>query len=188
MVAFKYGLPLIQNEQGVAVAFESAWLRAALDQAARQAGYEGWWLLDEFSMAVSQYLRQDYLRNVIEVPNLERVVRATLRDIGYQEIAARFRAVNPFQCMSLVDCLKPSGGKPLPAFFKRLAERIETLHAAKVQHFHFYDLQACVRRLVEGESTSSRESRLLIRARIVAFVREQVQALSWQSQMRCTIR
>ena len=188
MVALKHGFPLIQNEQGVAVAFESAWLRAAVDQAARKAGYEGWWLLDEFSAAVAQYLRQDYVRNVIELPNLEKVVRATLRDIGYHEIAVRFRAVNPFQCMSLVDCLKASSGKQEPMFFKRLAERIEDLHAAKVQHFHFYDLQACVRRLLESESALSWQSKPLMRARIVAFVRERVQALSWQSKLHCTIR
>ena len=188
MVALKHGFPLIQNDQGVAVAFESAWLKAALDQAARKAGYEGWWLLDEFSTAVSQYLRQDYVRNVIELPNLEKVVRATLRDIGYHEIAARFRATNPFQCMSLVECLKTSSGKQEPVFFKRLAERIETLHAAKVQQFHFYDLQVCARRLLESESTTSWGSKPSMQARIVAFIREQVEALSWQSKLHCTIR
>ena len=188
MVALKFGFPLIQNEQGVAVAFESAWLKAALDQAARKAGYEGWWLLDEFSTAVSQYLRQDYVRNVIELPNLEKVVRATLRDIGYHEIAVRFRAVNPFQCMSLSECLKASGGKQEPAFFKRLTARIEALNAAKVQQFHFYDLRLCVRRLLESGAAAPSETEPLMQARIVDFIREQVQALSWQTRLQCTVR
>ncbi len=188
MVALKGGLPLIQNERGVAVAFESDWLKAALDRAARKAGYDGWWLLDEFSAAFSQYLRQDYQHNVIALPNLERVVRATLRDIGYREIAVRFRAMNPFQCVSLAECLSASNGKTRPSFFKRLAERIETLHAAKVQQFHFYDLQVCVRRLLEGDATSSWWSQPLMRARVVTFVRERVQAHSWQWKIQCTIR
>ena len=34
MVALKQGLPLIQNDQGVAVTFESEWLKAAVDRAA----------------------------------------------------------------------------------------------------------------------------------------------------------
>ena len=185
MVALKYNLPLIHNEQGIAVAFESEWLKAALDQAARKAGYDGWWLSDEFSTAIAQYLRHDYDESVIELPILERVVRNALRDIGYQEIAARFRAVNPCQCVSLVECLKASGGKPEPAFFKRLAERINALHAAKVRQFHFYDLQTCVHRLSEDQDVACHSQ---LRARIVTFVRERVRGLPWPSQMHCTIR
>ena len=124
---------------------------------------------------------------MIELPNLERVVRATLRDVGYQEIAARFRAVNPFQRMSLAECLMaPSDGRE-SAFFERLAERIDTLHTAKVRHFHFYDLQTCAQQLLEKEATSAWWSTPLMRARIVTFVRERVDALSWQSKMHCTI-
>ena len=144
--------------------------------------------MDEFSTAFSQYLRQDYVLNVIELRSLERVVRATLRDIGYDEIAARFRAVNPFQLVSLVDCLKTSTGKQEAVFFKRLTERIETLHAAKVQHFHFYDLQLCAMKLLEDDPIFSWWSGPLLRARIVSFVRERVQALPWQREMQCTIR
>ena len=185
MVALKYNLPLIHNDQGIAVAFESEWLKAALDQAARKAGYDGWWLSDEFSTAIAQYLRHDYDESVIELPILERVIRTALRDIGYQEIAARFRAVNPCQCLSLAECLQTSHGKQEPAFFQRLAERIDGLHAAKVRHFHFYDLQACVHRLLGNKAAACGPQ---LRARIVEFVRERVRTLSWQSQMHCTIR
>lgn len=187
MVALKQGLPLIQNDQGIAVTFERDWLKAALDCAARKAGYEGWWLLDEFSSAVSHYLRQDYSRSIIELPSLERVVRATLRDIGYREIAVKFRTVNPFQCVSLVECLGVTGGGREAAFFKRLAERITTLHAAQVQHFHFHDLHLCVRQLL-GDDVSDDWNHPLMRARIVAFIRAQVEALSWQWKIQCTIR
>ena len=185
MVALKYNLPLIHNERGIAMAFESEWLKAALDQAARKAGYDGWWLSDEFSAAIAQYLRHDYDESVIELPILERVVCNALRDIGYEEIAARFRAVNPYQSLSLIECLKTPSLKPEPAFFKRLAERIEALHAAKVRQFHFYDLQTCVHQLLEGKDVAFHAD---LRARIVTFVREKVRNLPWPSQMHCTIR
>ncbi len=187
MVALKQGLPLIQNDQGVAVTFESDWLKAAVDRAARKAGYESWWLLDEFSSAVSQYLRHDYTLNIIELPSLERVVRATLRDIGYREIAVRFRAVNPFQCMSLAECVRAADPCRETTFFKRLAERIARLHDAKVQHFHFHDLHLCARRLLEDENAQP-WAYPLMRARIVAFVRTKVEALPWRWKMQCTIR
>lgn len=185
MVAPKYSFPLIHNEQGVAVAFERDWLKAALDKAAKQAGYECWWLSEEFSAAIAQYLRQDYVEGVIRLPILDRVVRATLRDIGYQEIAARFRTVNPYQCMSLITCFGGVSGQQDSDFFKRLAKQIDALHAAKVRHFHFYDLQACVRRLLSHQTAVSQPE---WRARIVTFVRERVGALPWQSRMHCTIR
>ena len=187
MVSLKQGLPLIQNDQGVAVTFEREWLKAALDRAARKAGYESWWLLDEFSSAVSQYFRQDYDRTVIELPSLERVVRATLRDIGYREIAARFRTVNPFQCVSLADCVRVTDARRETLFFKRLAERIMKLHEAKVQHFHFHDLHLCARQLLE-EGAFHDWDHPLMRARIVAFIRARVEALPWKWQMQCTIR
>ena len=187
MVALKNGLPLILNDQGVAVAFDSAWLKAALDRAARKAGYESWWLLDEFSEAVSEYLRQDYRATTIELPRLEKVVRATLRDIGYREIAARFRVVNPFQSMSLIDCLGGSSEKKESTFFKRLAERIDTLHDARVRHFHFYDLKF-FSLLLLGDDAVSWWGRPLMQARIVAFVRARVQSLSWPATLQCTIR
>ena len=58
----------------------------------------------------------------------------------------------------------------------------------KVQHFYFYDLQLCVGQLLEGESGPSWGSEPSMRARVVTFVREQVQALSWRSRLHCTIR
>ncbi len=188
MVALKHGLPLIQNDLGVAVTFENDWLKAAVDRAARRAGYEGWWLLDEFSSAVSQYLRQDYKATVIALPSLDRVVRATLRDIGYREIAAKFRTVNPFQSVSLTECVRGPAGSRESMFFRRLSDRITAMHAAKVQHFHFHDLHSCVRQLLDGDKPSVHWwGRPLMRARIVAFVRERVQALDWPGRMRCTI-
>lgn len=187
MVALKYGLPLIQNNVGIAVTFENDWLKAALDQAARRAGYEGWWLLDEFSAAVSQYFRQDYSSVVIELPNLDRVVRATLRDIGYREIAAKFRTVNPFQSVSLTECVRPSAGNRVSTFFRRLSDRITAMHAAKVQHFHFHDLHLCVQQLLDEDDPSHWWGRPLMRARIVAFIRGRVQALEWPRRMHCTI-
>ena len=187
MVALKHGLPLIQNEQGVAVTFENDWLRAALDRAARRAGYDTWWLLDEFSSAVSQYLRQDYYATVIELPSLDRVVRATLRDIGYREIAAKFRTVNPFQSVSLIDCVRGSVGNREALFFRRLSERIIAMHAARVQHFHFHDLHPCARRLLTEDDPCHWLGQPLMRARIVGFIRERVQALDWPQRMRCPL-
>ena len=102
------------------------------------------------------------------------MVRATLRDIGYREIAAKFRTVNPFQSVSLAECVRGPATSRETTFFRRLSERISAMHAVKVQHFHFHDLHPCVRQLLEEDHPSQWWGRPLMRARIVAFIREQV--------------
>ena len=90
MIALRHYLPLVRSAQGNAVAFESSWLQAALLNAAGRAGYQGWWLADELVAGISLYLRNCYRKSVIDLPELESVVRVALRDVGYEEVAAWF--------------------------------------------------------------------------------------------------
>lgn len=92
MIALRHALPLVRGDLGNAVAFERTWLRVALQDAAGHAGYDSWWLVDDLVAGISLYLRNCYVKNVIDVPELESMVRGALRKIGYGEVAARFRA------------------------------------------------------------------------------------------------
>ena len=90
MIALRHALPLVRGAQGNAVAFESTWLQAAIMAAAGQAGYQSWWLADELVAGIASYLRNCYQKNVIDLPELESVVRVALRNVGYEEVAAQF--------------------------------------------------------------------------------------------------
>ena len=187
MFSSKRGLPLIQNERGVAVPFENDWLKAAVETAARKAGYDRWWLLDDFGAAVSLYLRHSYHRKVIDLRSLESVIRSALREIGYREIALRFRLTNPFQHVSLATYLKGREANQPTVFFKKLSQRIAELHAAEVRHLHFYDLHHCVQRLRERDQTVCHWNDPLLRERIVCFVRDRMQSLPWKQSVHCSI-
>ena len=95
MIALRYSLPLVRTEHGNSVAFECTWLRFAIQDAAIRAGFASWWPVDELVTGISLYLRNCYVKNVIDVPELEFVVRGALRDIGYEEVAALFHVIPP---------------------------------------------------------------------------------------------
>ncbi len=187
MIALKHALPLVRSVQGNAVAFETVWLRMALEEAAGRAGYEGWWLVDDLVAGILQYLRHCYVKTVIDLPELESMVRAALRNTGYGEVAARFRAIPPSQGISLVRCLKRTLSSNRSTFFDQLAETITSLCEAQVRHFHFYDLHACVHHL-EDDSDSQQNSRPeSLREKIVTFVREHVHSQGWDQRVWCSI-
>ena len=187
MIALKHALPLIRNAHGNAVAFESTWLRGALQDAARQAGYDSWWMVDDLIVGISLYLRNCYVKNVIDLPELESLVCTALRNIGYAEVAIRFRALPPTRGISLVQFLKETPAMNCPVFFDKLAETITTLYESKVRHFHFYDLHACSSQL-ESDTDLDRDFRPgSLREKIVSFVRERVRLEGWSQSVWCSI-
>ncbi len=187
MIALRHALPLVRSAQGNAVAFESTWLRVALQEAAGRAGYDSWWLVDDLVAGISLYLRNCYVKTVIDVPELESMVCAALRNIGYEEVAARFRAIPPTKGISLVQCLTSVPIVNGSTFFDKLAETITLLYEDKVRYFHFYDLHVCVDRL-ENEAECDRVRRSEgLREKIVTFVRECVRMQGWNQQVWCSI-
>ena len=187
MISLKYGLPLVRGTEGKASAFDCAWLRSTLASAAVKAGYQGWWLVDDLVEGISTYLRHDYPSGVIDLWKLEHVVRAVLNDVGYKEVAARFRTVMPCHRVSLVQCLRQLSQNDRTEFFDHLGALIVRLKVAKVRHIHFSDLHACVRSLTKIHSTAqhSEDPRLL--CMVVAFVRDRIQELDCHPQVWCSI-
>ncbi len=187
MIDLRYGLPLVRSSRGDAVSFESIRLRCAVQEAASRAGYENWWLVDDLVAGISLYLRKDYVKTVIDWPELESMVCAALRNIGYDEVAASFRAVPPVKGISLLQCLNREASANHSTFFEQLSVTIGLLWKSQVRHFHFYDLQACVNQL-ENEGDSGRHSSSEgLGGLIVAFVREHVHAREWNQPVWCSI-
>ena len=89
MIALRNYLPLVRGSEGNAIALEIGWLQAVVLRAAGRAGYQGWLLADDFVAGISLYLRDCYRKNVIDLPELESVVRVALQSVGYAEVASR---------------------------------------------------------------------------------------------------
>lgn len=83
------------RRSGRATGFRRDWLRMALQRAAARAGFEKWWPALDLSAGIYLYLEQSYELNVIGLGDLETLVRRTLRDLGYEEIAQAFGSPPP---------------------------------------------------------------------------------------------
>ena len=183
MIALKHALPLVRGAHGVAVALESTWLHVAIQDAAGRAGYPCWWLINDLVAGISLYLSSCYVQTVIDVPELETLVRDALCNIGYEEVAATFRAIPPTREISLVQCLQSTPLLNRLKFFEKVSEKIALLYENQVRHFHFYDLHACVDQW-ENEAAAGRLPRSArLREKIVAFVRERVHSQDWDQQV-----
>ena len=133
------------------------------------------------------FLRHDYPNSVIDLSKLQTEVQTVLRDVGYAEVAQNYQTVMPCHQISLARCLRCLPQDNPSEFFRRLGEEIAKLSATQPQNVHFSDLHACVRGLmsIQAEENMHEASSLLYK--VVAFVRDHVQSLGWQSQVRCSI-
>ena len=169
------------------MSFNPYWLKAALARAAGKAGYPAWSLTDDLVEGITFYFRQDYAGSVIDLPKLEKIVRGVLCDVGYGEVAVRFQTGMPCYHISLAQCLRELSQNDRAEFFEKLGSLIAGLHAAKVQHFHFSDLHACVRGLKSIHPAAQIEEDQPLLNGVISFVRERVQSLHWRREVWCSI-
>ena len=187
MISMKFGLPLVRDEAGNALAFDLAWLKTTLATAASKAGHHGWWLVDDLAMGITMFLRYDYPSSVIDLSKLETEVQTVLRDVGYAEVARNYQTVMPCHQISLARCLKRLPQNDQSEFFRRLGEEITELSAIQPQNVHFSDLHDCVRGLMSAHAEVNMSEAGSLLCKVVSFVRDHVQSLGWHSQVRCSI-
>ncbi len=187
MISLKSGLPLVRDQAGNALAFDMAWLKTTLASAASKAGHHGWWLADDLAEGITMFLRHDYPNSVIDLSKLELEVQTVLRDVGYAEVARNYQTVMPCHQISLARCLRYLPQADPSEFFRRLGEEIASLNATRPQNVHFSDLHDCVQGLMGIHADTNTHEANSVLYKVVAFVRDHVQSLGWQSQVRCSI-
>ncbi len=184
MIALKDNLPLVEFDSGHVVAFQRDWLLRSLSQAARKAGYQKWWLAEHVAESVTTYLRYTE-ENVITVPRLAKSVQSVLQVIGYAEIASHFHPAPPPVRISLREIAGAAGNGYELAFFDMLGHRLQELAEMRAPYFELLDLEPCVRHLC-AKKIWSRDCDIL-RAEIVAFIREQIIALHSGAELAFTV-
>ena len=184
MIATWNNLPLLEDQHGGFCAIDTGWLLAALERAATKAGFTEWWLADHVTTSVCSYLRSSYDKNVVDLVRLQAVVRQTLQDVGYEEIARCFSADSPACHFSLLHCARSAGTNGIAGFYQALTLKIDEVHRSKRTSFHFYDLGACLSYL-----NSSAQPELIVRPQdVVDFVRDRIGALPWERPVRSSIQ
>jgi hypothetical protein len=186
MVAFKEEFPYLRCESGQLFEFNQQWLRAAITQAADQAGYPSWWLTDHITESIAFYLRLRNDEPVVPFSQLSQTVRYVLKVIGYKEIIPYFSPTPPPIAFSLVEIAEAAGAGYELAFFDGLEKRINALVHTGTDSLQLVGLQACVKHL-RGAKAWTRACDVL-REEVVCFVREKLAADNALQHIRCSIR
>jgi hypothetical protein len=181
MIAFRDDLPLIQLQNGNAVAFERNWLIRSLARAAEQAGYHQWWLAEHVAESVTAYLRQQSEITILPVDQMADAVRSALRVIGYGEVADSFQPGRPTMRISLVELARNASAGYELAFFEALGRSIHDILDNGCRDFELYGLDLCVR-LLRGKKVWSRDCDSL-RDEIIFFTREQTAAAAGANEV-----
>ena len=187
MISFKGHYPLIYDADGQAVLFDPAWLRVVLEDAARRADYEGWWLVEDVALAVSAYLQQPHLDPAISLEEFERMMKHTLSNIGFSKMAGEIRMAHPVKQISLLKCLHEPPLKSEAEFYRRLQMTIDLCHRQGVQRLDLSGLSDCEAMLRSIHHGFPWQEVHGTREKIVMFVRRQIARLAWPQQFHCSI-
>ncbi|MEI8233250.1 MAG: hypothetical protein WCH57_01040 [Verrucomicrobiota bacterium] len=171
MIALADGLPLVQLDDGRAVAFQRGWIVRALAKAAFKAGFSKWWLAEHVAETVELSLASHYQENVISVPRLTERIRDVLQGIGYSEVGGYLALGRPGERLDLAALAREAGAGYELAFFNRLREQLRSLIGAGTTDVDLIGLAPCVKQLRARKSWSRGCEAL--QEEIVSFVRKQ---------------
>ncbi|MDD5351174.1 MAG: hypothetical protein PHQ12_13265 [Chthoniobacteraceae bacterium] len=186
MIAFADGMPLVQLDDGRAVAFQREWIVRALARAAFKAGFSKWWLAAHVTESVALSLAAYYQGNVISVPRLTERIRDALQAIGYSEIGRHLALGMPGERLDLAVLAREAGAGYELAFFNRLREQLRSLIGAGTTEVDVVGLAPCVKQLRSRKSWS--RSCEALQEEIVSFVRTQTAADPAKRELSVQVR
>ena len=186
MIALADGLPLVQLDNGRAVAFQRDWMVRALARAAFKAGFSKWWLAEHVVESVAQSLSLYYQENVIAVPRLTERIRDVLQGIGYSEIGTHLVLGRPGERLDLSALAREAGAGYELAFFNRLREQLRSLIGGGTTEVDVVGLAPCVKQLRDCERWS--RSCEALQEEIVSFVRSQTEANPVKREISVQVR
>jgi hypothetical protein len=185
MVAFKEEFPYLRCDSGQLFEFNRAWLHAAINRAADQAGYPSWWLTDHVTESIAFYLHLRNDENVVALSQLSQTVRYVLKAIGYKEIIPYFTPAPPPISISLLEIAHEASSGYELAFFDLLEKRIHILVETGVDNLQLCSLQACVKYLRRTKVwTRACDS---LRQEIVCFIRERLASTTTVERLKCSV-
>lgn len=186
MIAFADGMPLVELEDGRAVAFQKEWIVRALIRAAHKAGFSQWWLAEHVVESVSLSLASYFSENVITVPHLAGRIRDALQAIGYSEIGEHLALGMPGERLDLAALAKEAGAGYELLFFNRLREALRALIGKGTTEFDVVGLAPCVKHLRARKSWS--RSCEALQEEIVSFVRTQTAGEAAEREISVQVR
>ncbi len=147
MIALREEMPLVMTSFGQTAFFNRGWITHSLLEAARSAGREYWSLSQEISNALTTYLQEEFEGTVIELRELEQIIKRLLLSLDYHDIATYFYLTDPPIQISLLDLVREAGEGYELAFFQLLGKRLKKIAQSSSQRLEIVDLKPSLRLL-----------------------------------------
>lgn len=164
-----------------------AWLRQLISRAAERASRQDWRHGDDMAVAITTYLKGDCARTPYSVAMFERLVRKTLSDAGYPEIAAAVRIKSPVTRISLAECVTNPPVLNEHEFYDRVRVAIRDCYREGTDRLEFCDLATCIERLNSVEPTFPWYEKPCRLWKIVSFVRRELGRHKWTGSFQCLV-
>ncbi len=159
MISLPQQLPMIQIGPGQVAACDPDWLQTTLRGTARSANVPDFFA-DDIVRGVVYFLRNSYRGTVIAVETLFDKIRASLNDVGLNEMSAKLATTPPPISISLTDIARRAGSGYELMFYQILARRFQTAADRGIEHLYCYGLRKCVKHLTGAKNWSPRCERL----------------------------
>jgi hypothetical protein len=169
MIAPKNHLPLLELPDGTLAPFERSWVEGSIRLAARNAGYQAWWLACPVSESVIEYFATRIDETIVPISRIIDAIREVLRAIGYRDIARKYQPGPPPLRISLAELARDAGTGYELAFFRLLDENVRLALVSAAESIRFDQLKGCVKRL-RASKTWQRDCRAL-QDEIIAHLR-----------------
>jgi len=175
MILEPQNLTWVESPDGRLTPFDEARLIASIRSAASRVGDDSEWLAESVAAAIHLYARDCTSEQTIEMSEIEDVVAAVLRMLGYDDIERAYRQRRQLSEIQLEQLVAQSGAGFELDFYRHLDDALRSAEDGELALMRVRGLRSCVMRL-RGAQRWGASCRTLAED-IVAHVRVRVARL-----------
>ncbi|MBM50208.1 MAG: hypothetical protein CMP27_10280 [Roseibacillus sp.] len=170
MICLVGKLPVLKVGRHQVSSYDTAWIDVALQRAAHSCDRADFPFIDDIRDGILHYLEHKCPWRVLPLEDLFERMKRMLRRIGCDAIADNLKPLAPPITLSIARAAREAGNGFELAFYRKLQEEIDDLHARGAEEFHFTELRESARILLGAAQWTSHCNRL--HHEILAFLQD----------------
>ena len=163
-------LPVLKVGRHQVSSYDTAWIDVALQRAAHSCDRADFPFINDIRDGILHYLEHKCPWRVLPLEDLFERMKRMLRRIGCDAIADNLKPLAPPITLSIARAAREAGNGFELAFYRKLQEEIDDLHARGAEEFHFTELRESARILLGAAQWTSHCNRL--HHEILAFLQD----------------
>ena len=170
MICLVGKLPVLKVGRHQVSSYDTAWIDVALQRAAHSCDRADFPFINDIRDGILHYLEHKCPWRVLPLEDLFERMKRMLRRIGCDAIADNLKPLAPPITLSIARAAREAGNGFELAFYRKLQEEIDDLHARGAEGFHFTELRESARMLLGAAQWTSHCNRL--HHEILAFLQD----------------